>query len=486
MLMAQEKDDEWLVRGTLAQLRERLASLDRSRAAVQEKLRSKANRLRSKIDAEREGMLSFLSEETSKETALILSLISAIEGALAKDTLDESIAAEYVTQADKLLQNPVVPEVVKTKPKLLSGNPQGLLVVRMTRNEAGGSSRVGQSTSRESTLLGICDDLKSALEEYDNRRIIAADRIDEGCDSLLAEIDSMCDQFNRDLESAYTAEDRRLQEFVGRIGECWGKGDMPGALALCRGAHAALVIEQRYGLAVNKKRRLQSRYSLNVVKRVWKIEDRQVSNLRVASVDRGEVSLGFDLFSKEEKKVLKEANVYDNVTFKAAVHEKGDDGKIRCTLDRETGRIAPGNLKANTAYSVKVRVLNAGRLGQWCDVAVEFATPDFEECCAWRRCPDYVYKKRRYSVDEENVRVATKFTERSPYGYCTIVGNTVLPPNKATSWSIKILKTGNEGGAIYIGVAPSDIDQNEKDNSRKCGWYLNCFAALLYSGPPHK
>ena len=89
----------------------------------------------------------------------------------------------------------------------------------------------------------------------------------------------------------------------------------------------------------------------------------------------------------------------------------------------------------------------------------------------------------KYSVDEKNPRVTTKINGN---GWCTIIGNTPLPQNKVTSWSIKILKSeNNNGGNICIGVAPSDINQNEGWNYNKCGWYFHCGDSTLYSGPPH-
>ena len=36
---------------------------------------------------------------------------------------------------------------------------------------------------------------------------------------------------------------------------------------------------------------------------------------------------------------------------------------------------------------------------------------------------------------------------------------------------------------ICIGVAPSDINQNEGGNYCKCGWYFDCYDSALYSGP---
>ena len=89
-----------------------------------------------------------------------------------------------------------------------------------------------------------------------------------------------------------------------------------------------------------------------------------------------------------------------------------------------------------------------------------------------------------FSVDEMNPRIATKINND---GYCTIIGNTPLPHNKVTSWSIKILKSEkNDGGYIFIGVAPSDINQNKEGNNNICGWYFYCYNSALYSGPPHK
>ena len=105
--------------------------------------------------------------------------------------------------------------------------------------------------------------------------------------------------------------------------------------------------------------------------------------------------------------------------------------------------------------------------------------------CAWKECPGNVEGRKKYSVYKKNPRIASK--EGIDDYYCTIIGNTPLPPSKVTSWSIKVLKSkGNNGDGIYIGVAPSDINQNEDGNYYKCGWYLGCHYSTLTSGPPHK
>ena len=104
------------------------------------------------------------------------------------------------------------------------------------------------------------------------------------------------------------------------------------------------------------------------------------------------------------------------------------------------------------------------------------------ETSAWKECPDNVDEKKKYFIDEENPRVATNINQ----DWCTIIGNTDLPPNKVTSWSIKVLKSGrNDGGCIYIGVAPHGIDQNSFNNRNNCGWYFDCYNSWLCSEPPH-
>ena len=140
---------------------------------------------------------------------------------------------------------------------------------------------------------------------------------------------------------------------------------------------------------------------------------------------------------------------------------------------------------ASTTYCLKMRIVHQEANTQWSDKS-EFTTPKapgFKDLCVWKKCPDNVDKSNKYSVDVKNPRIATKIND-SGY-WCTIIGNTPLPLNTVTSWSIRILKSkDNNGGSIYIGVAPSNINQNIC-NYDNCGWYFRCYYSALYSGPPH-
>ena len=169
----------------------------------------------------------------------------------------------------------------------------------------------------------------------------------------------------------------------------------------------------------------------------------------------------------------------EKVSYKISVKKIGGNlfrrniAKIIETMETKS---VVAELETNEEYEFQVCCGYGGGWGSWSSKVVVRA-------CAflWKECPDDVYRK--YSVDMKNPRIATNI---GGHYYCTIIGNTSLPPNKVTSWSIKILKSKkNDGYRIYIGVAPSGIDQNERCNYDKCGWYFYCYWSTLYSGPPH-
>ena len=187
------------------------------------------------------------------------------------------------------------------------------------------------------------------------------------------------------------------------------------------------------------------------------------SNVRVESITQDSITLTW------------------NDDWRAMSYQVEVDGSK--SLDRvTTNTFTKRGLLPDTEHTFRVRAVRGDSVSGWSDV-VKGRT---QWNCVWKKCPDNVDKERKYSVDEKNPRIATIVGDNDGY-CCTIIWNTPLPLNKVTSWSIKILKSGeNDGGGIYVGVAPSDINQNEGDNYGKSGWYFNCFTSTLYSGPPHK
>ena len=202
--------------------------------------------------------------------------------------------------------------------------------------------------------------------------------------------------------------------------------------------------------------------------------------------EKGDLSLSFTFFNEDEVEVLK--SVGSPFEMEVKMWEKDHEEGTSKTLAKELILGKPvffrSTFTASTTYCLKTRIVHKEVSTQWSDEA-EFTIPEFKECCAWKECPDYVSKDMKYSVDEENPRIAS--FDGGNWGYsCTIIGNPALPLNKVTSWSIKILKTkGKDGLGIHVGVAPSGINQAEDDNNFKCGWYFACWSSGLYSGPPH-
>lgn len=141
-------------------------------------------------------------------------------------------------------------------------------------------------------------------------------------------------------------------------------------------------------------------------------------------------------------------------------------------------------LKSGTDYHIRVRtvILEKNIKSIWSKPFVIQTENRFSDC-VWKKCPINVEFVRRYSVYENNPRVAIK--NGSDNECCTIIGDITIPPNKITSWKIKVLKTkDNNGFWINVGVAPFDINQNESFNQIKCGWYIDCGNSLLCSGCP--
>ena len=155
------------------------------------------------------------------------------------------------------------------------------------------------------------------------------------------------------------------------------------------------------------------------------------------------------------------------------------------TIETKKTKFTVEGLETGEEYEFRVQCKYIDGWGYWGD-KIEVTVIPFKESL-WKKCPNDVDKDRRYSVYEENPRTAVKTSEDGYNDYCTIIGNTPIPPNKVTSWSIKILKSkdDNDGKGVFVGVAPSDIDQNEHEDYGKYGWYFGCYESKLISGPPH-
>ena len=387
--------------------------------------------------------------------------------------------------------------------------------------------------------------LSERLEAHDKNRMTAQERLEEICRGLEASIDELENRASNEIAEKSTAESERLQSILADL-QMGGDGDDDGdTLKAVKRAKAELLVAQSYefvnynlegddeqtgkmmraggfGLHRNfnafedhddfdyspepeRKRARIARMdgdkdtfdltSLCEVKTERKIVSEMIGGKKptelVSSLTKkGDLSLSLTLFSEDEVDILKSANTPFGVEVK--IWEKGREEGTSKTL---TEKYTPGRdeavcikaaLTTSTNYCLKARISCQEVSTQWSD-EVEL-TPGFRECCAWKECLNYdhvyyvgIFEERKYSVDP---MIATKM-DRSDH-WTVFTGSMPLPLNTVTSWSIRVLRSKrNDGSGIYVGVAPSDIDQNEDDNYEKYGWHFYCYSSMLCSGPPH-
>ena len=141
------------------------------------------------------------------------------------------------------------------------------------------------------------------------------------------------------------------------------------------------------------------------------------------------------------------------------------------------------NLEPVTEYKIRVRAVRGASFGHWSEYVTEITQKPYNDNWGWKECPESTIWCCKYEVNNDNPKIAKSLYQDH---YSTIIGNSLIPPDKVSSWGIKILKSkGNDGFGILIGVAPADIDQGDDNNYKKCGWYLHCHDFTFCSGPPH-
>ena len=190
-----------------------------------------------------------------------------------------------------------------------------------------------------------------------------------------------------------------------------------------------------------------------------------LNNIMVKSVTSDSITLTWDLAD-------------EGVSYYQIEVDGGKERDVSRTNSFTKRGLLPG-----TEHSFRVRTVKWYLASAWSDVVRGRTEKDCTNFSGhmWKGCPADAEGKRRYSVDEENPRIATKINGNE---WCTIIGNTPLPLDKATTLNVKILASKNKGDGIYIGVAPFDIDQNDFIHNRQ-EWYFDCYGSKLWSGPPH-
>ena len=111
-----------------------------------------------------------------------------------------------------------------------------------------------------------------------------------------------------------------------------------------------------------------------------------------------------------------------------------------------------------TKYNIRVCAVKGASFGHWSEYIAGFTQKPYNNNWGWKDCPSDTIWYCKYDVSEENLKIAT------------IIGNSLSPPRKVSSWGVKVMVSkDNNGYGIYIGVTPANIDQDNDDTMNKCG-----------------
>ena len=463
------------LRELLELLEERLEQHDNNRKEVQNGLQDARTRLEEDADLVWGRIGKEISTDSDKRENQIFELINKLsEGEGEISDLDA-----IMKQAEEVLLKEWRYEIQHPNPaqKSLADS----CVLKIVPVEAETNLVFSDTESIENKL-------EEHFEKIHDSATAAQDRLDEICDKRKKEARKLEERINGKLEGLFNQEDKRVQSVVKVVKENIGIEDPEKVEELTRMVQLTLLKKQSYSLVEGDS--LDS-YGLEVVREASlkhiNFEERKPTDFVPFLTKKGELGVSFTFFNGGEIKVLNDLGSSFKVDVK--MWEKGREERTSrtftkaLTLGSNDLTFFGSAFTASTTYCLKMIIVRQETSMQWSDEA-EFNTPEFKEFCVWKECPDYVWNDRKYSLNWNNPRMATKDIDN---GICTVIGNTPLPHNKATSWSIKILKTDefNNGYGIHIGVAPFDINQNEDWNYDKCGWHFSCFYSSLKSGPPH-
>lgn len=160
--------------------------------------------------------------------------------------------------------------------------------------------------------------------------------------------------------------------------------------------------------------------------------------------------------------------------------ENARDNSSKIVYEGSEAKCRVDELNLGETYSFYVRGGFEDLWGKWSTKCTKRINDPLESC-TWMKCLAQASNELKYST---GLKVATKASDT--YGSSTVVGSSILEEGKVSSWKIKVLKSQrDDGGGIFIGVAPFTIDRCGFDNFEKCGWYLSCYSLTLSSGPPH-
>ena len=106
---------------------------------------------------------------------------------------------------------------------------------------------------------------------------------------------------------------------------------------------------------------------------------------------------------------------------------------------------------------------------------------DFSYKYIFKKCPDNTKEDITFIITGDNQNIMTRSTPFNRWNWRGTTCLYELERGKEYKWKIRILKTKNK--YVLVGVASIDFIINQSD--WHCGWYFECSASTLCSGPPY-
>lgn len=174
-------------------------------------------------------------------------------------------------------------------------------------------------------------------------------------------------------------------------------------------AKTALLVKQMYVLNIPSSTGecTVDKYELTVVKEpsleVINFEKRKPTIFATSHISKG-VSVSFTLFNNEEIELLKLCKIplKEMLSFcKKGSNTNSEKTIIKdFTLGDEKRLLFSYLFPASTTYLMKIKIECNNLFTQWSDI-FEFTTPEFNDCCLWKKCPVQVDNQNQYSVGHD-------------------------------------------------------------------------------------
>ena len=421
----------------------------------------------SKIVEEADALEESINEKMGKDFGALEKRIYCLIGRLNRkiDNPDEGESLEsLIKKAQEEISKDKVYKIKKTEKTDTLAEMYKLEISGVRIKRKSGIGKISDDASKVEFIAG-------EMEEYVARNqesmTAAQEKLAEICKELRSKAEKLEKYINKKMSQPFAREDARLQEVVGMIKKKIGCATPKELEGLAARARATLAGSQRYAYTretkvVNGHQR--DMHDLAVTREVLleyiNFAERKAPAIRSAAVENGKISFSFTFFSPDEVEGVKSFGLTVDVVVTMWKRGQKEGGARTISIPYTFGkddRISFDNVFASSSmYCMTMKLVHSGTSTEESDIT-GVATPEFKECCVWRKCPDDTDDNKKYSVDPKNPRIATMIGNDK--GQCKITGNTILPHNKTTSWNIKALRINDNGDGFFIGVASLDRNQ---------------------------